>query len=350
MGRDHVWKGKDPAFRRLLEEVAAEAERLRVKGQGWRGDGLGDWTLSRVLWRLAELGLSCTKEESFAEAFVYDSPYSLASFWSLRLRAEGELREFLEYAAEVVCGWHFSNGGAPEADFLLAADFAIEDECREEKLDEEQLRRRVEAAIRIPKVASISRPDDPGGWVTMMEERCRVPVSMWVAELLMPLGVNKLADAAIALAEAWAPIALTERFRAELPLLLMVAGKPAEGQQRARDLIRDYPRSVPALFNAGKALIALGSAREGTEVVQRAMAFSQSREERLWIREHLDSLAAALDQDDDAHAPRVFDDDATRDDEEAGEPIVAEARVGRNDPCPCGSGKKYKKCCAKGGA
>jgi SWIM/SEC-C metal-binding protein len=23
-----------------------------------------------------------------------------------------------------------------------------------------------------------------------------------------------------------------------------------------------------------------------------------------------------------------------------------EAKVGRNEPCPCGSGKKYKKCCA----
>lgn len=22
--------------------------------------------------------------------------------------------------------------------------------------------------------------------------------------------------------------------------------------------------------------------------------------------------------------------------------------LGRNDPCPCGSGKKYKKCCMKG--
>ena len=22
-------------------------------------------------------------------------------------------------------------------------------------------------------------------------------------------------------------------------------------------------------------------------------------------------------------------------------------RVGRNDPCPCGSGKKYKKCCGR---
>ena len=30
-------------------------------------------------------------------------------------------------------------------------------------------------------------------------------------------------------------------------------------------------------------------------------------------------------------------------------PIVREEpKVGRNDPCPCGSGKKYKKCCGKG--
>ena len=26
---------------------------------------------------------------------------------------------------------------------------------------------------------------------------------------------------------------------------------------------------------------------------------------------------------------------------------IAEKKVGRNDPCPCGSGKKYKKCCGK---
>ena len=27
------------------------------------------------------------------------------------------------------------------------------------------------------------------------------------------------------------------------------------------------------------------------------------------------------------------------------QPLVAEKKVGRNDPCPCGSGKKHKKCC-----
>jgi SEC-C motif domain protein len=30
-------------------------------------------------------------------------------------------------------------------------------------------------------------------------------------------------------------------------------------------------------------------------------------------------------------------------------PIVKGAQPGRNDPCPCGSGKKYKKCCGGAG-
>lgn len=34
------------------------------------------------------------------------------------------------------------------------------------------------------------------------------------------------------------------------------------------------------------------------------------------------------------------------DDEEI-QPYISDEKVGRNDPCPCGSGKKYKKCCMK---
>ncbi|HIP18649.1 MAG TPA: hypothetical protein EYG78_04860 [Sulfurovum sp.] len=30
-------------------------------------------------------------------------------------------------------------------------------------------------------------------------------------------------------------------------------------------------------------------------------------------------------------------------------PISVEEKIGRNDPCPCGSGEKYKKCCLKKG-
>ena len=31
--------------------------------------------------------------------------------------------------------------------------------------------------------------------------------------------------------------------------------------------------------------------------------------------------------------------------EKSSHTVVKPAKVGRNDPCPCGSGKKYKKCC-----
>jgi hypothetical protein len=27
------------------------------------------------------------------------------------------------------------------------------------------------------------------------------------------------------------------------------------------------------------------------------------------------------------------------------QPYIAPLKIGRNEPCPCGSGKKYKKCC-----
>jgi preprotein translocase subunit SecA len=30
-------------------------------------------------------------------------------------------------------------------------------------------------------------------------------------------------------------------------------------------------------------------------------------------------------------------------------PVRSGPKVGRNDPCPCGSGKKYKHCCGKNG-
>ncbi|MEI9893551.1 MAG: SEC-C metal-binding domain-containing protein [Chthoniobacter sp.] len=28
-------------------------------------------------------------------------------------------------------------------------------------------------------------------------------------------------------------------------------------------------------------------------------------------------------------------------------PVRDASKVGRNDPCPCGSGKKYKNCCGR---
>jgi len=38
---------------------------------------------------------------------------------------------------------------------------------------------------------------------------------------------------------------------------------------------------------------------------------------------------------------------ASRDKERKKTPVKVGPKTGRNDPCPCGSGKKYKKCCGR---
>lgn len=65
---------------------------------------------------------------------------------------------------------------------------------------------------------------------------------------------------------------------------------------------------------------------------------------------YLEDVLEALERfqfgdDDDAWGDASRDGDASWD-EGAGTPLVNPFRdVGRNDPCPCGSGKKFKKCC-----
>jgi len=46
----------------------------------------------------------------------------------------------------------------------------------------------------------------------------------------------------------------------------------------------------------------------------------------------------------------IFDDDKRkqiRKDYNKSKQVIKPKKIGRNEPCPCGSGKKYKKCCGK---
>src|SRR5262249_13588102 len=63
--------------------------------------------------------------------------------------------------------------------------------------------------------------------------------------------------------------------------------------------------------------------------------------------EDLDEFAEDdLDEFDDQEDDDEPYDDPLSEDDDAAKPIVrADPKVGRNDPCPCGSGKKFKNCC-----
>ena len=64
------------------------------------------------------------------------------------------------------------------------------------------------------------------------------------------------------------------------------------------------------------------------EIIKRLFAFRLKTEEEL-KREQVAKIMAA--GSDDGTVKK--------------QPVQKKTKVGRNDPCPCGSGKKYKNCC-----
>lgn len=77
-------------------------------------------------------------------------------------------------------------------------------------------------------------------------------------------------------------------------------------------------------------------------IVEKAGGLSESEEETLAValdrrleREGFEPVFMPHEQDGEGEAPEAAP---------VQEPVRSE-KIGRNDPCPCGSGKKYKKCC-----
>ncbi len=78
---------------------------------------------------------------------------------------------------------------------------------------------------------------------------------------------------------------------------------------------------------------------EEVEALERQRREALAREKVSAASRHEAPAMAAGEQDDAAAAPAPGAD---------GRPLRREGpKVGRNDPCPCGSGKKYKQCCGK---
>jgi uncharacterized protein YecA (UPF0149 family) len=65
---------------------------------------------------------------------------------------------------------------------------------------------------------------------------------------------------------------------------------------------------------------------------------------RVFFTKEGDDIALPIDEWHEARRQAGLTAEEDEEEEEIAVPYVAPPKVGRNDPCPCGSGKKYKKC------
>jgi len=92
--------------------------------------------------------------------------------------------------------------------------------------------------------------------------------------------------------------------------------------------------------------------KEAIQVLQLVQFNFESPEDRAKEQARLDAMRAELEAA--LEEAQTNEDDMVTAEFEEGEapvrkPIRSEKKPKRNDPCPCGSGQKYKNCCGKSG-
>lgn len=193
--------------------------------------------------------------------------------------------------------------------------------------------------------AIILAPEEPEDW---MEH-------LWIEEALGKLTIPQADDVASVVDDHFMHVAdtLYDDPRAYRPYLNGAGDRMAAAAQWASGFrlgIRLQPEPWAPLIedeDARSLLAAIFSLERDEDLPEEAKADSPFRDMPAERREHM--RRTALDMLPDLvlslHAYSIsLDDEQDAPDAEA--PYVRSTpKIGRNDPCPCGSGEKYKRCC-----
>lgn len=118
-----------------------------------------------------------------------------------------------------------------------------------------------------------------------------------------------------------------------------------EDIHRFKSVLKKLKRKYPELYEVKKEFF-----DSALDPVKYKKLLNTYRNKRNFTQEVIEELMNRARMEDYFYDDEDYeDDDYYYDDFEIQQPFVREEpKVGRNDPCPCGSGKKYKKCCGKG--
>jgi hypothetical protein len=115
---------------------------------------------------------------------------------------------------------------------------------------------------------------------------------------------------------------------------LVVACCDLYPQELLQDIERAYDDGLVELFH-----IRLESVRDKLALGKEEILQKSRRYRRGFVEDTVAEMNRWASFEADTHAP------APEFPMTAQQPLVKGKKLGRNDPCPCGSGKKYKKCC-----
>lgn len=175
----------------------------------------------------------------------------------------------------------------------------------------------------------------------------------WLVPLPLDLAGDGLVDEAARLCRAWAEFGEAENFLGDLAVLLGEAGREAEARDQVRENLERFPEHIWVRIKAADALMALKDIQGAEALYRETWDMVETSYDRDGILERLIPLLEESGREKEAQAllsekaRLVSAEKALRSDGHLTQStfVRVEPKIGRNDPCLCGSGKKYKKCC-----
>jgi tetratricopeptide (TPR) repeat protein len=134
-----------------------------------------------------------------------------------------------------------------------------------------------------------------------------------------------------------------ELLQGDIAVILALAGRRDEALAQIESNLEGARDAALVEAKAGDTYRALGDAPAAEAYYRRSLAESKTSSDRLHALLRLVTCLTDTGRDAEASALLL---EARK---ERGVPVTPAAAVGRNDACPCGSGKKYKKCHGAGG-
>jgi tetratricopeptide (TPR) repeat protein len=187
----------------------------------------------------------------------------------------------------------------------------------------------------------------------------------WIVELPFALADRaSTVDEAVEIGNLFAAVYSPDNFFGDMAAILAEAGRREEALERIARNLQVFSDDVWIIIKAGQAYQTLKEMDKAIELYNRAYGMTSPLSyDRESVLERLVPLLRELGREAEAEALVESEEAAERTraekyrgykeretnsataSEERKPALTGSKKIGRNEPCPCGSGKKYKKCC-----
>ncbi len=345
-------------------KLVDHAERQRQEGYGWRVDGLAEWSTEAILAKLRELGADVDADRFREQAKEAQSCKNLRELWRATIpKDDSPWDDFPLWAAEELWRRLTPDLVCPEriADRLDAAmAAAAEPDPERRNSAEEDLAATMQAITWLDQFPAEER----GARFEELHACTTYDYTEWMLDFVFndltapPDDVARVADVM-----ADADPGNATNYQGDLAVTLAQAGENEAALSRVAANLERFPDDVWIRIKAGDACEALGRLEDALEHFVEAMRRATRATDWHGAEERVFPILHQLDREEEyeqilCRCPRPRDSHLIGHLDSAGKlraidperlpdspALRADVKIGRNDPCPCGSGKKYKKCC-----